>query len=505
MGLVIVVLGLFAAWAAGQSPSDPPSDGSEKNSERIAYLVKQLDADSFAERDQASQELLASGEPAVPALADALKDGSAERRVRAAYLLEQYPSFDLVSIHLLRVLDGTQGTTARTLLRSRCIAQLEMAADLPNVDRLLKFWGTDRDRYRIEALTAFQEAKSSGELKQMIEPLMHLRDKASRFSQLTSRLEALSIPTDQQHTAGYALAEALAQGLRHNHSEQVAFAISFVEGFEQLVRTLQERRRTPHEIRQEVLNRVSWSQGAMRFALQLDDPQSHASQFVTCRLKLDATQVREGFFEGIRSADSSEFSKGVGRIHIIQLADDALRQWPQDIQAPVISDLLAAVAKCAERGDKTKALVYLQAIEACRQMVAVNLDLQTGIGQALAERLLASAHAEPNHRGYHPVMAVHNRLVAMIGRGITPQHEAYPRELCQRYLAVSPKPLPEAERLALDRYVQIVEELSAGKADLGSADMTGYLAAVRVKIVEQPQALAIELERVRKETPSSRP
>lgn len=77
---VLVAVGsLTVAWR-GQAEETP---------ERIAWLIKQLDADAFEEREQATAELGAIGEPAQAALEKAGRESkSAEVRTRAAGLLK---------------------------------------------------------------------------------------------------------------------------------------------------------------------------------------------------------------------------------------------------------------------------------------------------------------------------------------------------------------------------------------------------------------------------------
>jgi hypothetical protein len=64
----------------------PPPDPEQQK--RIDQLIVQLDADSFAEREKASAELKAIGDPATPALRKVLQGApTAEVRLRAERLL----------------------------------------------------------------------------------------------------------------------------------------------------------------------------------------------------------------------------------------------------------------------------------------------------------------------------------------------------------------------------------------------------------------------------------
>src|SRR5437764_14251731 len=78
--LLTTLMCLSLAALAG--PGEPARDA---DAERLAGLVKQLGADTFAERDAATRELVAAGEKALPALrgAAAGRDAEARRRARA--------------------------------------------------------------------------------------------------------------------------------------------------------------------------------------------------------------------------------------------------------------------------------------------------------------------------------------------------------------------------------------------------------------------------------------
>jgi WD40 repeat protein len=92
------------------------------DAERIARLIKELDADEFDVRDKASAELDQIGEPAAPALRKALEGmPSAELRIRATTLLEKFggkvQSPDIVRRErALEVLEQIGGADARALL-----------------------------------------------------------------------------------------------------------------------------------------------------------------------------------------------------------------------------------------------------------------------------------------------------------------------------------------------------------------------------------------------------
>jgi WD40 repeat protein len=81
VGVVVVVI---LTAAAGSLSADP---GKENETERIARLIKELGDDAFAKREAASRELDAIGEPALPALQQALASDDPEVRRRAEVIV----------------------------------------------------------------------------------------------------------------------------------------------------------------------------------------------------------------------------------------------------------------------------------------------------------------------------------------------------------------------------------------------------------------------------------
>jgi len=78
------VLGLVAVVAVASFAADPAAG----NPDRVARLVRQLGDRSFGNREAASRELAAVGEPARPALIKAAADADAEVARRARLLLD---------------------------------------------------------------------------------------------------------------------------------------------------------------------------------------------------------------------------------------------------------------------------------------------------------------------------------------------------------------------------------------------------------------------------------
>jgi len=97
--LFLAVCGLAASWPAAAVAQNSPADAAESKPEHepqsdpeleaeIARLVRQLDADSFVEREKAQQRLIEIGAAALPRLYQAAESKSAEQRFRARHIIE---------------------------------------------------------------------------------------------------------------------------------------------------------------------------------------------------------------------------------------------------------------------------------------------------------------------------------------------------------------------------------------------------------------------------------
>jgi 6-phosphogluconolactonase (cycloisomerase 2 family) len=91
-GALLLLVGLAAQAQQPESAADLQA--------RIEKLIRQLDDDSFAAREQAERDLETIGEAAMPKLTAALKDDSAERRLRADKLLQALKRAGLGLRHL---------------------------------------------------------------------------------------------------------------------------------------------------------------------------------------------------------------------------------------------------------------------------------------------------------------------------------------------------------------------------------------------------------------------
>jgi hypothetical protein len=85
---IMLVLGTGAALAQEKVEEEPAEKKADVGS-KVEKLVKQLGAEDFKEREAATEELEKIGEPAVPALKEALKSEDAEVRSRAELILKE--------------------------------------------------------------------------------------------------------------------------------------------------------------------------------------------------------------------------------------------------------------------------------------------------------------------------------------------------------------------------------------------------------------------------------
>ncbi len=114
-----------AAEAAAEDSAKPTAgdDLSQDDKDRIAKLIRQLDDDSFDNREDAGTMLQRIGSSAVPALVEAATNGSLEAKVRAkrvlGHLVDSPEEATLVALR--KIADGdakASATTAKDLLKT---------------------------------------------------------------------------------------------------------------------------------------------------------------------------------------------------------------------------------------------------------------------------------------------------------------------------------------------------------------------------------------------------
>jgi hypothetical protein len=428
--------------------------------QEIQQMVTQLDSVHFESRNAARRELISAGSAAVPFLVNALSEKSRELRFRATEMLSRQFSFDEVAPQLISAMaHQAVPLQMRTILREQAEEQVQRACELPSTGRLFKFWGTDPNSFRRDVLAKFDDARSHQELARTIQPLLGLEEKVNRFSDVMSRLEALSLPYEHQFSAGYVVAHSLAQGMHDNNDDLVQFSKNYIESFEALGGELRLRNRPSHAIRKEISDRANMSQGAADFLVQLIEKDSARRTLLSKRLGVSIESLQIEFFRGLSSPESKQCSRNVGKVHIADMLSEAVSQWEGATDNEALWQIVADARATVSSGDKPKALAYLDALSACRELANHRLGTEEGLGRQLTDRLHQASVQSPDIRSYHPSRSVHDRILALVDLGIDPEHELFPQRFCDLYLEGDNRVTSDSHRLALERYLRTLERI----------------------------------------------
>jgi hypothetical protein len=201
------------------------------------------------------------------------------------------------------------------------------------------------------------------------------------------------------------------------------------------------------------------SQGAADFLVQLLGSESKRRRLLSQRLGISIESLQREFFEGLRSPESKQCSRNVGKVHIADMLSEAVSQWEGAMDNEALWQIVADARATVSSGDKPKALAYLDALAACRELAEHRLGTDEGFGQQLADRLHQASVQSPDIRSYHPSRSVHDRLLALVDLGIGPEHRLFPRRFCEFYLEGDPRITSDSHRLALERYLRTLERL----------------------------------------------
>jgi hypothetical protein len=459
-------------------------------SNEIGSLIALLDAPQFQARDGATQRLAEKGPAVIPDLIAALGDPSAEVRFRASVLLSRHHSFEQVAPQLIGAVETHYGPRARLILRERSLQQLEAVCQLPYTDKLLKFWGTNVEAFCNQAVTRLNDAADLPQTRQAVEPLLGLAEKTTQFNEAISQLEALSLSYDHQYSPGYVIAETLACGLAANHRPWIAFAERYLQSLQQLVADLRAQETAKYAIHKEVLDRANMSQGAASFLVKLLDGASPLRPVLVERLGISPEELEDAFCLGLAAVDPRACDRGVGKVHVVDMLIESQPQWIAAPPGSVRHQLVVETMDAAKTGDKPKALALLDALEACSQLSDHQLQADAGYGKQLADRLHQAARLAPNNRAFHPTQSVHNKLVALADLQITPAHTLFPDALWRAYLDRADSVTSDEGRLALERYVRVIDRLRATGADLEESGVRRFLYALRDGLAGQHDFVA---------------
>lgn len=459
-------------------------------------LVALLDSPRFGARAEATERLAAKGSDVIPHLVELLDDRSAEVRFRVTMLLLHHHAFEEVAPALLAALDQPHGTRARMILRERALEQIEAVCRLPHAERLFKFWGTNLDRYCLQARTRLDEADTTEQIVGAVEPLLQLRAKSRQFDSAIARLEALSLPYDHQYSPGFIIADTLARGLDVGHLAWIQFAEEYLVALETLAVNLRLQTDSNYAVRRELLDRANMSQGAAGYLVQLLAETSPLRTLLSERVGITPEFLQFSFCAGLASTEPQACDRGVGRVHVVDMLTESLRKWPDAPREGVVQRLITAVIEAAREGEKPKALALLDALEACRDLSNHGLRVDAGLGQQLGERLFVAAMAAPNNRAYHPTQSVHGKFIALMDMGITPQHAAFPSQLLADYLGCAEHVTTDGQRLALERYLRILERLKQAGIEVVAPDVPRFICAMRDGVSTRHELLAAGVSRI---------
>jgi hypothetical protein len=491
MGWVAWCVIASASSVGAQEATLPSAGAPDKDAPDAEVLITRLDAKDFGQRNEATRQLAGRGPAVIPLLVSALGNESREVRFRAEGILAQNFLFDDLVPPLLASVDQPHGTAARILLRDRALLQINQTGELESAERLFAFWGTNIEEQRKGILFNLMDAPGAKGVAEVVTPLVGLRRKSLEFEDYLTRLNALSLYYDHRHGAGYLVAKMLADGLRAGDDTKVQFAKRYVEAFELLRSEMQSRGAERSAVRLEVSSRANMSDGATIYVARWigndPPPRSAASE----RLRVTNETLVDELFRGLAMADSRECYRCVGKIHIVDMFDEALKNWPEAPRDGVVQGLTDGVAAAVATGDKPKALVYLDAFEACRDLSQCGLDVASGPGERLARRLHLAALAAPNTREYHPVRSTHARIVRLHELGIEDGAAAFPGEYVERYVAGDTKPLGEEERNALAQYVATLELWAQQKVARDEPGAAACLTLLRGWLLTEPKRVTI--------------
>ena len=138
------------------------------------------------------------------------------------------------------------------------------------------------------------------------------------------------------------------------------------------------------------------------------------------------------------------------------------------VKVPV-QNLIESIQAVVATGDKPKALVLLDALEACRDLAKHQLDCRDGLGKQLAHRLYLAAIASPNTREYHPTRSLHDRILQLLALGVTPDQAAFPQTLLGTLPAGRPRTDDRRATCRPDPICQRGRTVDAGRRPAGSA------------------------------------
>jgi hypothetical protein len=477
-GLTAGVKGQESRAELRQTTRDGADAGGGSAGEDAAHvesLIQQLDAEQFAERNEATRQLVGRGPGCLPQLIDSLASPSREIRFRVAEILRNSFPFDSVAPLLVEAVSEPYGLEARSILRHRAMRQVEESADLENTEKLFQFWNTSLETLRRRVTFDLAEAQGRDQVASVVAPLIGLREKARVFDSSLSRLNNLSLNFDHQHSPGHVIAQTLAHGLLVDDQQAVRFAQGYIAALTVLVDKMETDGQTGATVRKEVADRANMSDGATFFVTRTLDANSNEHEWLINRLGIDPAMLKEEFLRGLETLDTRECYRRVGKVHIADMLLEALSEWPEAPRDGFVQSVVDCAVTTIGTGDKPKALALLDALDGCADLEEHGMSVREGLGEQLAKRLCMASLAAPNNRACHPVRAIHDRILRAVKAGVTAQSDLFPHELVDDYLLAKPESISDESRLVLGRYVNLLQEVRASGLDFAQPAVHDFL------------------------------
>lgn len=461
----------------------------------VKTLVEKLDAPRFADRNDATRQLVAQGPKCIPLFTELLQSESRETRFRVSEVLRHAFTFDEIAPHLVRAVAKPYGSQARMILRDRALLQVDEVAELDNTTKLFEFWGTSAATLRRRVTFDLVDAQGPEQVGEVVAPLIGLSAKASLFNRYLSRLKDLSLAYDHRHSPGFVIAETLAKGLLEGDQQKTRFARNYVDAFDQLVVNLQQEERAGSP-RNEVSDRANMSDGAACFLARLLAAESDERDLMVDRLEIDPEALMGEFFHGLALADTAECYRCVGKVHIADMLIESLTDWPNAPRDGVVESVVDCVKTTIASGDKPKALALLDALNGCAKMETSGLSVSQGLGQRLARRLCTAALVASDNRACYPVRAIHERILKVVDAGIGVDHRLFPTEFVESYLDARDEAVSDGARLALDRYVTILEKLREAGMGWDDEPVGQFVEQMKSELLQETDVLKEGLEKL---------
>ncbi len=459
----------------------------QRRRKRVAELIRQLDSERFADRNDAARQLLDQGPHSIAQIVESLGSPSREIRFRVQQILLTAYSFDEVAPVLIDAVAERYGNEARLVLRQRAMRQMLDTAGLKSASTLLKFWQTDYTALHRQVAFDLDAARTRDQVAAAVAPLLGLEEKTRVFDLILQELATLSLSADHQHSPGYSIAETLAKGLRQGDQASIEFAQQYVAAFRALMDQLRKAGQSDADIRKEVTQRANMSDGAMAFLARTLSRQSGERRRLSEEFHVQPEMLKNEFFRGLAQLDTSQCYRLVGKVHIADMLLSVTGDWPEMPREGVLDSVVQCIVTTISSGDKRKALALLDAIEGCAELQRVGMPVSEGVGQRMAQRLCLTALAAPDSRSCHSVRAIHDRVVKIVGSGVAVQSELFPAALVEPYLNAEPESTSEESRRVLGYYATILEDLA--KVDRSLVEQDGvcqFLALIVGRLTTDP-------------------